>query len=74
MVFRSPVVFPARLLIFNAGADANGRCFDGDWYCRLQRCLPPLFHNLPHAVLAATIIVAVLSLVDLGSLKRTWRF
>ena len=33
-----------------------------------------LFHNLPHAVLAATIIVAVLSLVDLGSLKRTWRF
>lgn len=34
----------------------------------------PLFHNLPHAVLAATIIVAVLSLVDLGSLKRTWRF
>lgn len=34
----------------------------------------PLFHNLPHAVLAATIIIAVLSLVDLGSLKRTWRF
>lgn len=34
----------------------------------------PLFENLPHAVLAATIIVAVLSLVDLGSLKRTWRF
>ena len=34
----------------------------------------PLFHNLPHAVLAATIIVAVLSLVDLKSLKRTWRF
>lgn len=33
-----------------------------------------LFHNLPHAVLAATIIVAVLSLVDLKSLKRTWRF
>lgn len=34
----------------------------------------PLFHSLPHAVLAATIIVAVLSLVDFGSLKRTWRF
>ncbi|NLD01362.1 MAG: sodium-independent anion transporter, partial [Gammaproteobacteria bacterium] len=34
----------------------------------------PLFHNLPHAVLAATIIVAVLSLVDFKSLKRTWRF
>ncbi|OEC35243.1 sulfate permease, SulP family [Pseudomonas cuatrocienegasensis] len=36
--------------------------------------LTPLLHNLPHAVLAATIIVAVLSLVDLGSLRRTWRY
>lgn len=34
----------------------------------------PLFHNLPHAVLAATIIVAVLSLVDLSALGRTWRY
>lgn len=34
----------------------------------------PLFHNLPHAVLAAIIIVAVLSLVDLGALRRTWRY
>ncbi|WAC45234.1 sulfate permease [Pseudomonas sp. SL4(2022)] len=36
--------------------------------------LTPLLHNLPQAVLAATIIVAVLSLVDLASLKRTWRY
>lgn len=36
--------------------------------------LTPLLHKLPHAVLAASIIVAVLSLVDLGSLKRTWRY
>lgn len=34
----------------------------------------PLFHNLPHAVLAATIIVAVLSLVDLSALRRTWHY
>ncbi|HLD68216.1 MAG TPA: sulfate permease [Pseudomonas sp.] len=34
----------------------------------------PLFHNLPHAVLAATIIIAVLGLVDLGALGRTWRY
>lgn len=34
----------------------------------------PLFHNLPQAVLAATIIMAVLSLVDLGALSRTWRY
>lgn len=32
----------------------------------------PLFENLPQAVLAATIIIAVLSLVDLGEIKRTW--
>lgn len=36
--------------------------------------LTPLLHDLPQAVLAATIIVAVLSLVDLGSLKRTWQY
>ena len=36
--------------------------------------LTPLLHNLPHAVLAATIIVAVLSLVDFSSLGRTWRY
>lgn len=34
----------------------------------------PLLHNLPHAVLAAVIIIAVLSLVDLAALHRTWRF
>lgn len=34
----------------------------------------PLFRNLPQAVLAATIIMAVLSLVDLGALRRTWRY
>jgi SulP family sulfate permease len=34
---------------------------------------PALFH-LPQATLAATIIVAVLSLVDLDLLRRTWRY
>lgn len=33
-----------------------------------------LFELLPRAVLAATIIVAVLSLVDIAALKRTWRY
>lgn len=33
-----------------------------------------LFYYLPHAVLAATIIVAVLSLVDWRSLVATWRY
>lgn len=36
--------------------------------------LTPLFHYLPQAVLAATIIVAVLSLVDLRALPRVWRY
>jgi SulP family sulfate permease len=36
--------------------------------------LTPLFYHLPNAVLAATIVVAVLSLVDRGALVRTWRY
>lgn len=36
--------------------------------------LTPLLRDLPIAVLAATIVVAVLSLVDLGALRRTWRY
>ncbi len=34
----------------------------------------PLFRDLPNAVLAATIIVAVLSLVDVGAIRRTLRY
>ncbi|TBV10314.1 SulP family inorganic anion transporter [Stutzerimonas kirkiae] len=34
----------------------------------------PLLHNLPQAVLAATIIVAVLGLVDLKAIRKTWRY
>lgn len=36
--------------------------------------LTPLLFFLPKATLAATIIVAVLSLVDFSILKRTWRY
>ncbi|WP_417616471.1 SulP family inorganic anion transporter [Oceanisphaera sp.] len=36
--------------------------------------LTPLMYYLPQATLAATIIVAVLSLIDLGALKRTWQY
>ena len=36
--------------------------------------LTPLIHHLPKAMLAATIVVAVLGLVDLGILKRSWRY
>ena len=36
--------------------------------------LTPLVYFLPNATLAATIIVAVLSLVDLSILKKTWNY
>lgn len=36
--------------------------------------LTPLLYYLPRATLAATIIVAVLSLVDIGALRRTWDY
>lgn len=36
--------------------------------------LTGLFHYLPHAVLAATIIVAVTGLVDVKTLKEAWRY
>ena len=36
--------------------------------------LTPLLFHLPIAVLAATIIVAVLSLADFGALRRTWKY
>lgn len=36
--------------------------------------LTPLFQYLPQAVLAATIVVAVLSLVDMGAILRTFKY
>ena len=36
--------------------------------------LTPALYYLPQATLAATIVVAVLSLVDFGIFKSTWRF
>lgn len=36
--------------------------------------LTPLLFNLPKATLAATIVVAVLSLVDLKTMKHAWRY
>jgi sulfate permease, SulP family len=36
--------------------------------------LTPALHYLPQATLAATIVVAVLTLVDFGAFARTWRY
>src|SRR5690606_17961102 len=37
-------------------------------------CLPHVLYYLPQTTLAAVIIAAVLPLVDLSILRRTWRF
>lgn len=34
----------------------------------------PFFRNLPQATLAATIIVAVLALIDFATVRHTWRY
>ncbi|MCY7318099.1 MAG: sulfate permease [Ramlibacter sp.] len=36
--------------------------------------LTGLFYYLPHAVLAATIIVAVTSLIDIGTFRQAWHY
>lgn len=36
--------------------------------------LTPALHHLPQATLAATIVVAVMTLVDLSAFRRTWRY
>ena len=36
--------------------------------------LAPLLQHLPQAVLAASIIVAVVGLIDVSGLRRTWRY
>lgn len=36
--------------------------------------LAPLLQHLPQAVLAASILVAILGLIDLRTLRRTWRY
>lgn len=36
--------------------------------------LTPLFHDLPRAVLAAIIVVAVAALIDVESFRRAWRY
>ena len=36
--------------------------------------LAPLFRDLPHAVLGAIVIAGVLGLIDLGEMRRYWRW
>ena len=60
---------------FEAGAETPAAgAFTAVGIALVTLFLTPLLFFLPKATLAATIVVAVLSLVDLGALKRTWDY
>ena len=65
--------FARSVVNFDAGAETPAAgAFTAVGILLAALLLTPLLYFLPVATLAATIIVAVLSLVDLGALRRTW--
>ena len=67
--------FARSVVNFEAGAETPAAgAFTAVGIALATMFLTPLLFFLPNATLAATIIVAVLSLVDLGALKRTFTF
>ena len=73
----SPVTggFARSVVNFDAGAETPAAgAFTAVGILLAALVLTPLLYFLPKAVLAATIIVAVLSLVDFSILKRAWGY
>ena len=67
--------FARSVVNFDAGAETPlAGAFTAAGILAATLFLTPLFRFLPHAVLAATIIVAVLSLVDFAAIKRTYAY
>jgi SulP family sulfate permease len=67
--------FARSVVNFDAGAETPAAgAFAAAGIALATLTLTPLLHFLPKAVLAATIVVAVLSLVDLGVLRRAWSY
>jgi len=67
--------FSRSVVNFDAGARTPAAgAFTAAGLALAALLLTPLIHYLPKATLGATIIVAVLSLVDLDILARTWRY
>jgi SulP family sulfate permease len=65
--------FARSVVNFDAGAETPAAgAFTAMGLAIAALALTPLVFFLPKATLAATIIVAVMSLVDLGILRRTW--
>ena len=67
--------FARSVVNFDAGAQTPAAgVFTAVGITLASLLLTPALYYLPQATLSATIVVAVLSLVDLGILKRTWRY
>lgn len=67
--------FARSVVNFDAGAETPAAgAFTAVGLAIAAVALTPLVYFLPKATLAATIIVAVLSLVDLSILKRSWGY
>lgn len=67
--------FSRSVVNFDAGAETPAAgAFTAIGIALAAAFLTPLLFFLPKATLAATIIVAVLSLVDLSILSKTWRY
>lgn len=67
--------FARSVVNFDAGAETPAAgAFTAIGLAIAAVALTPLVYYLPKATLAATIIVAVLSLVDFSILKRTWTY
>ncbi len=67
--------FSRSVVNFDAGAETPAAgAFTAVGLAIAALALTPLIYFLPNATLAATIIVAVLSLVDFSILKRSWAY
>ncbi|WBY03661.1 SulP family inorganic anion transporter [Ramlibacter tataouinensis] len=67
--------FARSVVNFDAGAQTPAAgIFTAGGILLAALLLTPALYHVPQATLAATIIVAVLSLVDLDSLRRTWAY
>ena len=67
--------FARSVVNFDAGAETPAAgAFTAVGLTIAAVALTPLVYFLPNATLAATIIVAVLSLIDFDILKRTWAY
>lgn len=67
--------FARSVVNYDAGARTQlASVFTAAGIALVALAFTPLLRDLPQATLAATIIVAVLSLVDLGALRHAWRY